>query len=104
MTEFYNPKYDHLKYSEWIWQWNGEERKNEGFGIKNSLRKENRTLGAGGTIINELHPCHKSLKKRGERKPGFKKKKVRVKKHLDKSQKKKSARVGRRHTTTDLRN
>ena len=45
-------------------------------------------MGAGGTIINELHPCHKFLKKRGERKPGFKKKKVRVKKHLDKSQKK----------------
>lgn len=52
-----------------------KKEKNEGFGVENSLRKENRTLGAGGTIINELHPCHKSLKKRGEKKPGFKKKK-----------------------------
>lgn len=82
MTEFYNPKYDHLKCSEWIQQRNGEERKNkERIWSQNNftkgekiLRKKNRTLGAGGTIINELHPCHKSLKKRGERKPGFKKK------------------------------
>lgn len=66
-----------------------KEKIKEEFGVENNLRKENRTLGAGATLINELHPCHKSLKKRGERKSGFKKKKkVRMRKCLDKSQKK----------------
>lgn len=52
-----------------------KKEKNKEFGVENNLRKENRTLGAGDTLINELNPCHKSLKKREERKSGFKTKK-----------------------------